>query len=475
MKLKIGLAGVDQVCFTGDKGAVYNRAKTGLKKLAERTGFELYCVEDTIITRSQAEKVAGEMKAEGVDFVLVQNSSFAAGETILPFAGLKLPMGLWAVPEPASKGLLPLNSFCGLNMYASITVNYLKEHDIKYKWFFGHPEDEQFVKRLSITVKALTAAKRLRNSRIAHVGGIAPGFNDLYYDERLIEKRFGIDIQRLHEYAELRDMAVSYADEEIAEYIEKSSRGYRASCASKDEMNMSARFLKAYDDFAAQNNYDAVAISCWPKIQSDFGLCSCHTIARLNELGVPAACEGDIPGAVGMLLLKYISDDKETTLMDLVAYDKGDETLQFWHCGPTTPSFAGQDGVELMTLEEDTASGGKRYLKYIHDMTFKPGDATVLCLANEFKSAFILNGRFIDGSKDKFRGSAGWLGELKLNGESAAAEDVVNTILVQGISHHYPIVYGDYGDILRELCVWLDMSLIDKIPYRDFVQRPSYR
>lgn len=472
MKITVGLVGVNQICFTGDKQAVYNAAKSELHKLAQSLGFDLICMDSPIITREQAAEAAEKMKANSVDFLMIQNSSFAAGETLLPLAALKIPMGLWAVPEPATSGVLPLNSFCGINMYGSIIANYLKEHGIKYKWFFGDPTDGQFVTRFTLTVKALIAIKRLRNAKIAHVGGIAPGFNDLYYDERLIEKRFGINVQRLHEYAELRDMAVAYKKDEIAEYIEKSASGYCSMCAQRDDLEMNARFLKAFHDFAKQNHYDAMAISCWPKIQSEFGLSACHTMARLIELGIPASCEGDIPGAVGMLLLKYVSGDSDTTILDLVAYDKGDNALQFWHCGPTPLSFANTDGTELKLLEEDTAGGGKRFLKYIHDMTFKPDDATILCLAKEFGSAFIMTGRFIDKPKDKFRGSAGWLGSLKLNGDPISAEDAVNTIMAQGISHHYPLVLGNYTDVLLELRAWLDLDLIHAVQYRDYIQLP---
>jgi len=471
MGIKIGLAGVEQVCFTGDKNAEYDRAKKALKKYSESMGYEVYVLEQKIIKRDQAEEAIRAFKAENVDFILLQNSSFAAGETILPFAKTGIPLGLWAVPEPATKGTLPLNSLCGINMYASIIKNYLKEYDYKYKWFFGYPEDEQFKERLRITVKSLSAIKRIRTAKIALVGGIAPGFNDLYFDERLAEKRFGVNIQRNHEYSEIKNMALSYSPNEIAGYVEKCKNGYCVMCSGASEkIEMNARFLKAYEDFIRKNGYDAVAISCWPKIQSEFGLSACHTIAKLNEMGFPTACEGDLPGALSMLLLKYLSDDQVTTLLDLVAYDKKDDTLELWHCGPTAHCFADSKGVGLRELVESTADGGRRYLRYIHDMTIRPGAATVMSVIREFTSVFLLDGSFIDYPKDRFDGCAGWLGNLHLNEEKISAKDAINTIMVQGIAHHFPVVMGNYRAEIMEMCAWLGLKTIEKVPYRDYLQ-----
>ena len=471
MKIKVGLVGVDQICFTGDKKTEYENAKNELKILSNNIGFDLYCIDNTIITRDQAEESVRELKEQKIDFILIQNSSYAAGETLLPLAKMGLPIGLWAVPEPSNSGTLPLNSFCGSNMYSSIIANYLKEYKIKYKWFFGHANNKEFIERIRVTVKALTAIKRMRLSKVALVGGIAPGFNDLYFDERLAEKRLGVNIQRNHEYSELKERALAYKTNDIADYIEDCKSGYcKIYSGSSEKIEMNARFLKAYIDFVKQYKYDAVAISCWPKIQDDFGISACQTIAKLNALGIPASCEGDIPGAISMLLLKYISDDQITTLMDLVAFDEKDDTLQLWHCGPTAMCFADSCGVGLKELEEATKDDGRRYLSYIHDMNIKPGDATVMCVAREFSSLCMISGSFIDYKKERFNGSAGWLGNLSIDGQKTTAKDAVNTIMVQGIQHHFPVVMGDYSAEILELCAWLGIKGIKKVPYESYLQ-----
>ncbi|MCL2664682.1 MAG: hypothetical protein FWE82_03640 [Defluviitaleaceae bacterium] len=471
MQLNIGYIGVDQICFTGNKAAEYERGRKELLAHEKKFGFKLTAYPHTIITREEAEEAAAFFIKKGADFILVQNSSFAAGETILPFADTGLPIGLWAVPEPAKTGYLPLNSFCGINMYGSILANYRKHRDVKYKYFFGYASDAEFAERLRLTAAALLAVKRFKKAKVALVGGIAPGFNDLYFDERVIEKLLGTNIQRNHSYEEIKKLAESYTDAQIADYLTESMKPYKKMCAgAKKDMPINARFLKAHEDFASEYGYEGLAISCWPKIQADFGACACHSLAKLNQRGIVAACEGDIPGALGMLLLKYLSGDKVTTLLDLVSYDEADETMQLWHCGPTAECFADEDGIMLSTIHEHTNKEGTetRDLRYVHDMNIKPGAATVACFCKDFSEMFIASGVFCANKKERFHGSAGWLGEMTVNRKPIGAKDMISTIMSRGIQHHFPVILGDYTKELMEFAAWLGLPGIENVSYEDY-------
>ena len=107
-------------------------------------------------------------------------------------------------------------------MYSGIIGHYLKDYNIPIKWFFGDVEDPLFRGRLAVTVRALRAIKNLKASKVALIGGIAPGFDDLYDDERTLIRRFdGIRINRLHEYSEVRDRAVAYSAAQVSAEMER--------------------------------------------------------------------------------------------------------------------------------------------------------------------------------------------------------------------------------------------------------------
>lgn len=475
--LKIGLVGSSQLSFPGDKKTVFRLTSDKIAQLSKNLGFELFIYKDTVITVEDGYAAVKRLEEERVDFVLLQCTSFSAGHLAPIFARTKNAfLGLWAIPEFAEDGVVPFNSFCSINMYSSIIGHYLKDYKIPLKWFYGDVEDELFINRFRVTVRALSAIKKLKASNIALVGGIAPGFNDLYDDERNIIKCLdGIRINRLHEYSEIRDRASSYTSEDIKPYLDKMlAEAVGVQKKAEPLLETSARFAKAYDDFVSEYKYDALAISCWPKFQDEFKYSVCSVVAGLNDKGVVASCEGDVLSAISMLMLKYISDD-ETMLMDLSAFDRKDDTVLMWHCGPASSRFCSDKGYTLGVnyhgmahtegCEEPNCCGVTR------DMVFAPHDVTIARFTGECDKMFVAQGKFTTGKKS-FHGSRGWLGQLKLNGENISALDLVNTILVQRFQHHYPIVRGDYSKEVFEVMAWLGLDSIKKVEYKDYMQNP---
>lgn len=179
--LKIGLVGATQDNFAGGKNwgktAVYAKSAEGMKALSEKLGFELYVYPELLVTDADAQKAKSALQAEKIDFLLLQTTTFGAGAVVIRLAKADWKLGIWALPEPKDEEnsyFEGSNSLCGLNMYGAVVCNYLKDYNIKYKWFFGQVDDPTFVRRLEITVRALTALKKLAASKVALIGGIAP-------------------------------------------------------------------------------------------------------------------------------------------------------------------------------------------------------------------------------------------------------------------------------------------------------------
>jgi L-fucose isomerase-like protein len=105
-----------------------------------------------------------------------------------------------------------------------------------------------------------------------------------------------------------------------------------------------AKLQLGFEGLIAAHGFDALALSCWPRFQVDPGVAVCSLVGQLNTLGVITACEGDVPSAVGMLALHYLTDGDVVTLMDLVSIDPTDDSALLWHCGPTSPLLAGRMG-----------------------------------------------------------------------------------------------------------------------------------
>ena len=102
----------------------------------------------------------------------------------------------------------------------------------------------------------------------------------------------------------------------------------------------------AIKKIADENDYSAVAFSCWPKLMPLKGMSGCLVNALLNNSGLVAGCEADVLSTVSMLALRNFADTC-TALMDLPKFDTGDNSLLLWHCGTAPFDMADEKGVKL--------------------------------------------------------------------------------------------------------------------------------
>lgn len=464
---RIGLVGLMQANFGGDKEGFYARCVKELKQLSEEMSFEFFPFTEGIYSNEKAEEAVKFMKEKQVDFLMIQNSSFASGNYISILTKVKAYLGLWALPEPGNEGSVLLNSFCGINMNAAIIKNYLKDNEIKYKWFYGYTENPLFINRFKLTVKALRGIIGVRGARIAAIGGIAPGFSNLYYDERNIQKKFGVSIDRNPAFDDIKTKALGYSAAEVKNAIDEILTDTpTADNYAEASLDKHARVYKAYCDLVQENKYDAIASICWPDFRTKMDMVPCAAFARLNDYQVPVACEGDILSAISMLLLKKATGIP-SILMDLVEFDTDDNSLFLWHCGVGSKHYA-RSGVQLKRHFNPgpySKEKGWPVMAPVAAMEFKKGFATVMGFMDDGDRMMVFSGEFID--KPCKDGSSGWLGDLHFNGKTGNVLDLVNTIMYHGYHHHYPLVWGENTDLLSEIGYWLDIQTIETMGYKD--------
>lgn len=472
--IKIGMVGTHQLSFPGEKENLYGRLRGQMQKNAYEMGFELYAYEKLVVTEEEALAARRTLEEENVDFLLILNVSYSAGHLVSALYRTRgAKVGVWAIPEGTASGPVPYNSFCSANMFQGINAHYLRDYGIKSKWFYGFADDARFKRRLAVTVRALRALKKLRASRVALIGGFAPGFNDLYFDERTaFSKLDGIYINRLHEYSEIIAIADKISDEEVKNCAQSLGEDAIPKTKNAEKLySLSLKMYLAYKKFAAEHGYDALAVSCWPKFQDDYRYSVCSVLGMLNDEKIVAACEGDLMSAISMLALQEMSGES-TALMDFSAFDETDESVLLWHCGPATKKFCQKNGYTLgenysgMAHEKGKING----VGVARDMEFDETEATVFRFSGDMEKYLNLGGKFMGKGKPSFCGSRGWLGGLKMNGEKISALDFTNTILASGFEHHYPVAKGDYCDEVAELNAWLGIGAIEKIRYKDHLQ-----
>ncbi len=474
MKLRIGALGILNRTFPGDLDQVHARFEKDMRDLARELDFDVVSAGSPFDRLEDVRMRLDELKKGGVDFLVVQLCSFASGAIMEAIAKSGIPLGLWGLPEPAAEGRVQLNSLCGLTMFCSIIRTYLKDVPIRYKWFYGERKDSQFMARFRATIRALKAIGELRGARIGIVGGIAPGFLNVYADRREIERRFAVEVVE-YDFSDLRRviqcLAVDQGIHQLAGTMVAEVDGVSDDVRGTVELN--AVVHESIRKFAADNSLDSLGVSCWPKFRTELGIMPCAAYARLTDKGLMTACEGDLEGVLSMRILQSLAG-KSPMIMDFTDVDREAAMIQYWHCG-NAPLSCGKRGTVRLAPHFKPGSrvtcGDDKKVGMTYEMIFEPGEYTVFRLMADGSRCLIFSGEMMENPRGEgFDGTRGWLGKLRCGGREMPLGDLMDTILTEGIPHHHCLVRGNVTTQLTECMNWLGVEVIRPFGYEDFMR-----
>lgn len=469
-RLRVGYVGVAFGSYYADEHDQYGRAIGGLRRLAGEMDFDLVAIDRGVEDLEAAQDAASRLASENVDFLMLQAAACASGELVEPLARVAPRLGLWATPEPVLEGSIQLHSLVSINHYASIIRRYLRERGTPFKWFYGHIDEPDTDRRLRVTIRALQGIKTMASARIGWIGGISPGFYNMQFEEANLAARFGTTIGH-HTIAEVVDRARAIGEEEAVAVVRHATAVATEVTAPGLGMDRNARIYLALGRLIEEEGYDALAVQCWPSFQDDFHVAPCMAYSLLgSEDGLAVSCEGDVPGAVTMLLMNAMSPAHgSSTLLDLTTVDFEADAALLWHCGVSPRHFGGDNGIRWV---DHVTLGRKSDVRYgvSGDLRFAPQETTIAYAGDEFSEMFIATAEVVETGHAGFDGTRGWFSGFRLNGEPISLIGLVNTSVVQGHEHHFAVAQGDLSSELAEVAAWLGMRTTRPVPMRDYLQ-----
>ena len=208
-----------------------------------------------------------------------------------------------------------------------------------------------------------------------------------------------------------------------------------------------------------------------PEFQRVLGIHPGMAFSWLDEADhIPVASEGDILGAASMLMLRRVSG-KGALLLDFTDLDAEMEAILAWHCGGSPLDLADSDGV---TWKNHSTLGRKnpnaKPAGAVADFKFAAGPVTITRVRNDCAQLLVASGEAIAGRSKGFEGSRGWVGKLHINHQPVRLADFVNTIMTEGIEHHFILGSGQHTEALSELAAWTGMRPVPTVPYQSFMQ-----
>ena len=453
----IALLSIQRPLFRGDKEAVFRRSVEELRPLCADLGLTLAVYAEPLADAATAVRAAAWLDDLRPDFALAQLTTFATGEMLLPLADAGARLGFWAVEEGTRQGPLPLNSLCGLNMYANILGRSGRVKAQPFKWFYGFPTDPLFAERFRVTAAALRAIACVHGAKIGQIGGVAPAFYGLEANLDAVAKRFGVSFEHIQLdefYAEAEAIPESEVQRAAGDMASASAR-----CdATAAQIAKTARIEAALRSIIVERGLDATGLRCWPEIPDRLGSMPCAAVGRVMDDLAPVACEGDPLGAIAMLALGAMARQRPM-MMDLADWDRDDGTVLMWHCGNTPKHWADERGDTLTPHFNRTTIGTVRQL------VFRDTTATVLRLVDDGAAAFAFTGRFCKPDKPSFDGARGWMTDFRVRGKPLDSLTLMNTILARQLPHHYPLAPGDLDAAAREFAAWYGIELLEPLEY----------
>lgn len=445
MKTRVGLVSFGYPNFRVD---LAQNTLNQTIEILKQENIELIAYESVITEVSQTSEMIEKLNQQMVDMIIIQNGTFSDGNHIIKIAEKmsEVPILLWAFPEPKAGecNYIARNSMTAFNMFTS----FLHKLQIPFQYVFGNVENIATVQKVKNHIQAIGIKKKLRNATFCIVGGRAPGFYLSSVDELRYRKEIGPEII-YYSIAQLVEDAKQIDKDLVEKEVNKMNQLASTITTTKEAVEKSCRVYLALMNFKKANKVDAFTIKCWPEMQTLYHFAPCGVLSRMNSEGIMVSCEGDIPGLTTMYI-EHLFTNQAVFFADMVNINENG-TMKLWHCGCAPYQLACEQS-QIALSEHPTIKNG---IGMAVEFEMNKG-RIVMCKVKEGAKGYqlfmapgeaVTPDRMLTGNQIDIR-------------FDRSSEEVLQTIVENGIEHHYGIVFEDILDKMECLCKWMNIEVI---------------
>jgi len=276
-------------------------------------------VEDLVLDEAGA-RVAGEKLAgSAVDCILAVITTFVPDCFIVELlAACDKPVFLWCV----ERELQCISVVCGPLITAT-----LYNLEKRYALHGTDIDDPETMEELLTFARAAMLQRVLRELRVGFCGGKCPIMFSMTPDEYAIKRQLGATVINIP-IEELYDVAKQIPEGEAEAYWNGLKAEIGPVTAKEADGLRSSRYYLAARQLAAKHELGALSLNCFPHLKSKV----CLAVARLNDAGIAAGCEGDLHSTILMHVFQCLTDRPSFNGDWLRMYPERKEVL-FSHCG----------------------------------------------------------------------------------------------------------------------------------------------
>lgn len=401
-------------------------------------------------TYEDAKKCAQLFKenAEKIIGILVCLPNFGDEKGVvnsIKLSGLNVPVLIQASSDEIEKMNRKnrRDAFCGKISVCSV----LYQYGIPYTLTSNHTctiKSDEFKKDLTRFTKICQIVNKIRKARFGQIGTRPNAFETVRYSEKILEFN-GISIEPI-DLSEILAAIKQLKDDDpnVKEKIEFIKNYTPTKEFPKDGLLKLAKLAVIVEIWIKENELDGFAFQCWPSIQDNFGIVPCAVMSMFSEGLVPAACEVDIAGLIGMYILQIATNTPSAILDWNNNYGEDPNKMVLFHCSNLPKSFFKNTKMTIHPIISDLKGGEVSYGAIQGRIKSEP--VTLLRietddLMGEMK-AIIAEGQYTDDKLDTFGG----FGVVKIPN----LQLLLKRLCYGGFAHHVAATLNQIGEIVYE-------------------------
>ncbi|MDR2370418.1 MAG: hypothetical protein LBD71_02960 [Treponema sp.] len=225
--------------------------------------------------------------------------------------------------------------------------NVLRQNGVKYTImppFTVNPEEQIFADHLRQFAGICRAVQGMRIMNIGAIGARTTAFKTVRVDEIGLQ-RHGVNVETFdlaEIFRRMEEVPREQIEEKKKQYLEITEFNFPVK-----KLEDISRFGAVVDDLITQYGLHAVAIRCWNELELKYGIAPCLILGELNERGIQAACEVDIPNTIVMRALSLVSGSAPVLLDINNNFGYEDDKVILFHCGPAPVSLMEGKGCTI--------------------------------------------------------------------------------------------------------------------------------
>jgi L-fucose isomerase-like protein len=297
------------------------------------------------------------------------------------------------------------DAFCGKISVTSV----LYQYGIPFTLTSNHTciiKSDEFKKDLIRFEKICKVVRKIRRARFGQIGTRPNAFETVRYSEKILEFN-GISIEPI-DLSEILAAIQKLKDDDpkVKDKIEYIKHYTPTKEFPEDGLLKLAKLAVIVEIWMEENELDGFAFQCWPSIQDNFGIVPCAVLSMFSEGLVPAACEVDIAGLIGMYILQIATNTPSAILDWNNNYGDDPNKMVLFHCSNLPKSFFKDTKMTIHPIISDLKGVEVSYGAI--QGRIKPEPVTLLRIETEDLTgemkALLVEGNYTDDPLDTFVG-----------------------------------------------------------------------